>query len=359
MLKSSSHTNRLIGGRQMIAGACKGKSGKPLMRHVHGTIGKRKNAAGGARRLVARRRTVTGVPATPTRRPTPKTACAAHRTASQRPDNAYTGRGCDAELTVGLAQETDAMHAERHPLCEIDRWATKCARCFFIKWKRTNQTPPWLNPKPRFLVGAWGLGCIWCAASKHSTTVQARRVEHMRQNKAQGRCQQAVSRASTWGAYSQRALGSTKSIFMAIYQHQSTDLHRLSERCFHLPAAHFEGLIDPRGHLTHRTAHSHDLPSVGQIRSTSHSGDSCLPDRHEMMPSTVRDTLVASSSQRRQPSCPSSPSLPDEASAPAGCIAVGSSTDPFRGRVPQIPEWVDIWASTTSSLSIWGHLHRH
>ena len=130
-------------------------------RRAQGAIGKKRKAASGARGLVTGRPgsgTVTGVCATPTPRPALRAARGAYRAPPQRPDQAVTGRTADGELMVGSAQETDAMHAERHPLCQIDQWAKICPRCFFVKWKRTHQTPPWLKSKPCFMSGAWGLG---------------------------------------------------------------------------------------------------------------------------------------------------------------------------------------------------------
>ena len=165
----------------------------------------------------------------------------------------------------------------------------------------------------------------------------------MCQNKANGRCKQAVSRASKWGDYSSRGVRSAAALHMAIYQHQARDLHRLSDSCFHSPAAHFEGSTDPRGYSMQRTVHGHDLHTAGNARCLSDRADGCWRP-------AARDTSEAGS-RRRQPSCPSSS---ESLEISAAYIALGSTTDPFRGRVPQIQDWVDVWAETSETVSIWG-----
>jgi hypothetical protein len=271
-------------------------------------------------------------------------------------EKACVQRVGDVEHMVGVAQENDAAHAERHPLVKIDRWAKICSRCFFTQWKRTHQAPPWLMPKPRFMSGAWGLGCIWCAASKHSVTVQARRVEHMRQNLEAGRCKQAVSRASKWSAYSQRSLKSAYAMHTAIHQHQITDLHRLSDTCFHSAASHFDALNDPRGHSMQRTSHSRDFQHGCETKVSHRGGEEPSTACEQMMqPAALQSS--GEGSQRREPACSPSANRLEAAVPSSGTSALGGATDPFRGRVPQGQDWLDVWAETTSSLSIQGLLH--
>jgi hypothetical protein len=274
----------------------------------------------------------------------------------------------DSEHMVGPAQETDAAHAQMHHLAKLDEWAKVCARCFFTKWKRTHNTslnlkaPPWLMPKPKFMRGAWGLGCIWCAASKDSSTVQSRRREHMRQNKFAGRCQQSISRASKWGDYSHRNLGSGHSLARAVSQHQATDLHRLSGACFRSAACHLDAIKDPRGHSTQRTAHSREVlptraedPPSSQPQRPNEEGFAAMSvTEHcrQMQPAARQPGEECG--QRREPTCSSSASTHKAAAVSIGSRTLGSTTDPFRGRVPQVQNWIDVWAETTASVSIYG-----
>lgn len=305
----------------------------------------------GTKRTLSREGTAIGAHGAGAKRPRPMAACSANGLQVARPDKACAVRVGDVGLMVGSAQEYDAVHAERHPKAQIDRWAKICARCAFTKWKRTHQAPHWLMPKPMFMCGAWGLGCIWCAASRHSATVQARRREHMRQNTATGRCKQAVSRASTWSAYSQRNWGSEKALLLAVHQHQITDLHRMSDICFHSAASHSDALNDPRGHSMQRTAHSHDLQDNCETPHSRGGGKESL---------TMQPAALASSeggSQRRGHTCYSSSDRQETTFVSTSSSVLGSTTDHFRGRVPQIQEWIDNWASSTSAVSIWGLLH--
>ena len=279
-------------------------------------------------------------------------ACGANGRKVARVEKACVERVGDVEHMVGSAQENDAMHAERHPLAQIDRWAKVCPRCFFTRWKRTHQTPPWAMPKPRFMSGAWGLGCIWCAASRNSATVQARRREHMHANDEAGRCKQAISRASKWSGYSQRNLASARALHLAMDQHHITDLHRLSDSCFNSAHAHFDALKDPRGHSMQRTAHSRDLQDACETKPSHCGGEvSSATCRQTMQPAAHQSSDEGI--QRREPACSSSANPV----ASSGASALGSTTDPFRGRVPQCQDWLDVWAEATSSVSIKGLLH--
>lgn len=356
LLKPVASNNRSIAGRRKNTAAYRGKLGnqstpwttngrkppdspsgrlhfwgsmRPASRHAvrctQGKTNKKMKAASGAKGRVVKRCGVGAVTSPMQHR---RLCSGTHRKPPQRPVKAATGRVGDVELIVGLAQENDATHADRHPLSQIDLWAKKCTRCFFARWKRTHQTPPWLNSKPSFMKGAWGLGCIWCAASRHSTTVQSRRRAHMRLNKDAGHCKQAVSRASKWSAYTQRQLGSTSALHMAIHQHQATDLHRLSDNCFHSPAAHLDNIKDPRGPSLHRVDHSY----FG------------APVRQELMQPRAHPTNAEGGRWRL--------SCTERTPESTGYSALGSTTDPFRGRVPQIQDWLDVWADSTSALSI-------
>ena len=102
---------------------------------------------------------------------------------------------------VGTAQESDLMHATRHPPEKIRSWANSCPRCAFILWCREHTCPKWMVPKPRFESGAWGLGCTWCNAGRQSDAVSKRRRFLSDFNRKAGLCKQAICRTSTWCNY--------------------------------------------------------------------------------------------------------------------------------------------------------------
>ena len=139
---------------------------------------------------------------------------------------------------VGAAQEMDSAHAKRHPPAQLDMWAKVCARCCYLKWVRTRKgkrLPVWLSPKPSFMQGAWGLGCTFCAAGRHSVQVQA----ILRNNKD-------VARYGKWSRYEQRHFLSFEDMTKASDQHASGDMHRLSRTVFHSCMGHFDCSSDPR-----------------------------------------------------------------------------------------------------------------
>lgn len=279
-------------------------------------------------------------------------------------------RVLDNEHMVGPAQETDAMHAERHSLNKLQEWSKVCPRCLFLLWRRAHKAPEYLMPKPKFMSGAWGIGCIWCAASKDSPTVRARRQVHMRENASAGRCKQAISRASKWSVYGQDSLGTIKALHIAIHQHETTDLHRISKSSFLSAECHFDAVRDPRGHATQRTAHSRDSELDSPMRGSScdaqlvasraqDSATICQPKAQpvaglEQDPSTIcrpKAQPVASREQDPSTTCQqTSEHLPTALQE----SVVGSVTDPFRGRVPQCQDWLDCWAESTSAISSHG-----
>ena len=114
--------------------------------------------------------------------------------------------------------------------------------------------------------GAWGLGCLWCAASKDSPTVQRMRRAHSQQNKAAGRCKQAISRASIWSSYGINTICTPRDLHKQIEQHEATDLHHISQHCFSSSQCHLDyaTMKDPRGQAMHRTAHSRDSELCAQ-----------------------------------------------------------------------------------------------
>lgn len=235
---------------------------------------------------------------------------------------------------VGSAQESNMIHAKRHPLAQIRQWAKVCARCAFILWRREGRgrstCAPWIAPKPSFMSGAWGLGCSWCAAAKTSPAVQQCRRIHMQENRAVGRCKQAISRSAAWSGYEHR-LTARRRFNERIAEHECGDLHRLSQKVFFSPQGHLNDFRDPRGDAAFRTAQD----------SYSLSG---LPCTFATVKAAGAVQLVTNPVQ----------SQPVAASVQPFATRVGSASDPFRGNVPQCQDWLDTWADLSSAVSMQG-----
>ena len=240
----------------------------------------------------------------------------------------------NAHHIVGCAQEGDYAHAHRHPLKDRDKWAKVCGRCAFLKFRSQNNIPKWLAPKPKFLSGTWGLGCLWCAAAQHSPVVQARRRQHMTQNRMDGRCSQAISRAGKWSRYEQHNLLTCREFGALARQHECSDLHRLSESLF------FNGIPgvacdkDPRVGDSFRTAHRADddvaKPSIpnasNSIGKAKPCADKCLQSSADLSTGPPVATSQFASN-------------------------TGTVYDSFRGGVPPIQDWLDLWAESISCIS--------
>ncbi len=242
----------------------------------------------------------------------------------------------DTLCVVGSAQEADSSHAERHPPAQRAQWAKVCARCCFLLWRQKGKTCVWMRPKPSFMSGAWGLGCIWCAAAKNSWMVQDCRRRHMKENNDVGRCNQAISRASVWSRYEIRSLRTTKAFTNAIPLHEITDLHRLSQKVFLSPQGHLDCPRDPRGEAAYRTAHNPESLSAMSV--------TCPPVK------TVCDVQPVANPQTHGPQHFNGSDVQPVATSTAHCT-VGSASDPFRGGVPQCQDWLDCWADTWHGVS--------
>ena len=238
---------------------------------------------------------------------------------------------------VGSAQESDIIHAKRHPLAQVEKWAKDCARCAFILWKQNRKARSqcdWIAAKPPFMGGAWGLGCTWCAAAKTSPVVQQCRRMHMQANKAAGRAKQAISRSSAWSCYEQRQLWSARTLNERIAEHETGDLHRLSQKIFFSPHGHLQNFLHPRGHAALRIARgTYSLSLLPGTLATAKDAGGAQP-----VANPVQSRLVAASAQ-------------------PFATRVGSASDPFRGWVPQCQDWVDVWVDTTSVISMQGPVY--
>ena len=243
----------------------------------------------------------------------------------------------DCLAMVGGAQEPDCAHAARHPISKLDKWAKVCARCAHLKWENSQRVPipVWLRAKPQHMQGAWGIGCTMCAAGRFSWQVHAMRRQHMTNNKDAGRCKQAISRASGWSKYEKRAIESKESrVDDAIAQHAASDMHRLCITLFNSAKGHLDYHTDPRGNVGDRLVCN---PCLGAGLS----------------PREDRETKGTSSSYKPQPVAhmDQGGALKLSETMFQGISKTGSVDDPFRGRVPQCEDWLNVWAEFTSSVS--------
>ena len=239
----------------------------------------------------------------------------------------------DVDLLVGPVCETDAQHIARHAGLRV-----KCIRCVEIKHREQIRCiAPWASARPTHLGGSWRMGCRICAVGRKNAAVLANRAAHIAANKKKGVCKQAISRASRWA-------------FFQFINQRSTSISRLNNALKYHAASDF-----------HRTA-------MGVIaeRPTSY-----MVARHLDAPTTVNanrwSPVVAPCSMTfnltsRRVAAPVQPAAPraGQLVAPKAIDSLdavaGHIHDPFRGRsVPQRQEWMDVWADSTSYVSIRKH----
>ena len=227
----------------------------------------------------------------------------------------------DADLCTGHVQETDVEHSRRHPLQHLRRWARTCARCAHQLWlsKRVHH-PQWLQPKPKFMGGAWGIGCTYCAAGRRSEAVQQRRKCTMTWNRQNGFCKQGIPRASKWSQYGMKRMFTCSQFSWNIHQHAGTDGHRLAMGVFEGVASHLsQGALLPNYDSRIITD---PKPCAEIIAKTS------VTANLKAQPRVLEKSLVVT--------------------------GMPPALDLFRGRVPQIKDWLDVWADSSSAISFQG-----
>ena len=234
---------------------------------------------------------------------------------------------------LGSAQEPDFAHAQRHPVAELNKWARTCQRCLFIKWTKQQTSlgeavPNWLVAKPSYLKGTWGLGCIVCAAGKQSLLLQEVRRQHMATNKFAGRCKQAISRCSKFASYESRGFRNLKELSAHVKQHSASDMHRLCSS---------NSMQFAMRHPSHSIAGSRW--AVDSSNSRAMAGPLVAPSKQ------IGATTMNFKRDANFDSKPSTIVIETVQSK------VGSVDDPFRGRVPQCKDWLNVWAEYTSTLS--------
>ena len=218
-----------------------------------------------------------------------------------------------------------------------------CQRCCFVKLKKQRKLcaskkpiPEWLATKPSFMRGAWGLGCIYCAAGRQSPSVQEIRRKHIDTNKFAGRCKQAISRHCSFCRCECRGFTNCTMLMKRVENHAFSDMHRLCSRVMDSGQCNLDYLPDPRRANDLSDARAIDVPLV------AHGGKQ--KQNHVRQPPTIRGDSEAKFYFERNISATS---LVNDVTQ----SKVGSGDDPFRGKVPQCRDWRIVWADYTSMMS--------
>ena len=122
-------------------------------------------------------------------------------------------------LAAFTMMETDEQHALRHPKLDL-----ACLRCAFAKygryWQRLAGQGCWLSPRPAYMGGPWGLGCLNCAAK-----LQQRSKKRSRAGWVWKSC-----RASKWAKFRVTEFKDYKATKRTIKRHKESLLHQRASR---------------------------------------------------------------------------------------------------------------------------------
>ena len=209
--------------------------------------------------------------------------------------------------------ETEEQHTFRHP--RQSRVKDDCSRCAFMRhsksWHRiasfkagsTAVSRSWLSPKPSYMGGQWGLGCLVCAAALAEKPARNKKASPKR-----GKWQ-ARLRASKWARFRVTRLLTRKQGSSALSNHLASAYHRKAVSKFQIATAE-------------AASQTESPPGAASLDAT----------------------------------------LPKEAQA--GLTAVPVAGEPedidseatalLKGRVPQLQDWTDAWASASSTISAYG-----
>ena len=227
----------------------------------------------------------------------------------------------DAALLVGDARETESEHRRRHPAGRD--WASSCPRCEYYKhrvvWEEVARTrgprsrprvageTSWLVQKPSFLGGPWGLGCCLCAAGCASGSLRRRRSAIQKAYAKDGIQHQRVCRMNTKFARYEHRVHRKSTMVGDIEAHASSQLHKLVR----------DNMIAPAEHL-----------ALAPL----------LPDPES----------AACGADPESTACGADP---ESAACGARGKELATIAELFKGRVPQLQEWVDAWADCSSAVS--------
>ena len=215
------------------------------------------------------------------------------------------------KVVVLSAVETDEQHKFRHPTFQ-----SSCPRCAFLNhgshWKRfaawkvdSKVCTSWLSPRPAHMGGDWALGCQACAALLETRTNVTTK-EKPRRGKWQ-----AKLRANKWARFRVTRLLKPSLATAAVSNHHRSKFHR--QAVLQLQA------------LDAKTAASPKLCSAASESST--------PE------------LVASSTHQAGLTAVASFTIEE------GTAEQAKASTLLKGRVPQLQDWIDAWASASSTTS--------
>ena len=221
-----------------------------------------------------------------------------------------------ATLPDQVLVESVEAHKRRHPTFDAS-----CPRCVFqknggyLKRLATCGGRTWLAEKPPHMAGRWAVGCLACAAWLASKANQS----GAQKRQPGGGKWQAKTRASKWARFQVTRLLSTASMASMLSNHQCTSSHRQAMR-------HFLNIDTP-------VASSQEAGLAADVATSSISSP-------------------LSSSQEAG----SSTSLSAQAEVEAGLTAAQAAAQAeaealLKGRVPQLQDWIDAWASASSTVS--------
>ena len=222
---------------------------------------------------------------------------------------------------AGPNQELDADHLIRHPRA-MTSWRTRCPRCAYLchrtSWEQKTPLPQqlgsrtWLTPSPAFSTRAWGLGCAICVAASQSMEFRRLRDLNVKACKERNIDRRTLDRFGRWSRFDIRRLVRQDQACTAIQEHACSETHKAA-------LAFFAGKL------------ARPLPQVA-------------PEARAQ-PVAREDTAQRTAEEH------SAPQPVAQFLAAVNAPQPVAREDVFRGRVPQVTDWLDAWANSSSSVS--------
>ena len=229
----------------------------------------------------------------------------------------------DLCLLVGGVDEDDVAHQARHAgLGQALHSGEACARCLAIRWREEiTRFSPWAAPKPRHLGGAWALGCRICSVLRSTNDLQQRRKVHIAANREHSFCKQAISRCGAWASFQVRHGGNLPKLKLRLAAHANTDMHRLAADVANSPRF---------------------MLGIGAQPAMSFS--------EVEQSARVREAACFAGTSLQQPAALKMQALKNTGGMVD--VAIGSIQDSFRGNVPRRTDFLDVWADSTTVMSL-------
>ena len=217
--------------------------------------------------------------------------------------------GCtkvDVQYADDNVNETEKEHSLRHP-----SFVNDCARCGYRRhsksWHRmaslsltARRSVSWLAPKPSSMGGQWGLGCLVCAAALAETSGSKKKALL----KGGAGWRQANLRAGKWARFSVTRLCGFRQSAAAILNHMASGYHR---------------------------------KAVAKWQAAQVVDNTALQTASPPMTASS-DAILPKGAQAGLTAVPVVVDEPEDI----------ESTALLKGRVPQLQDWVDAWASIRS-----------